>query len=175
MYIKDELFLALGTASTEVVLPRIMAKLTERRLLPHHHRVWWFRRDTRSTSTARPCTCRSACSSWRRPSASTCLGEQITAVLVLMLTSKGMAGVPGSSFLALSATVAAIGHCDPGCRGGAAAGCGPDHGLDAGVGEPARQLRRDLRGGELGGPLDKERMRKVLNGEDVPPLTRSIR
>jgi aerobic C4-dicarboxylate transport protein len=38
------------------------------------------------------------------------LGEQITAVLVLMLTSKGMAGVPGSSFLALSATVAAIGH-----------------------------------------------------------------
>jgi aerobic C4-dicarboxylate transport protein len=38
------------------------------------------------------------------------LGEQLTAMLVLMLTSKGMAGVPGSSFLALSATVAAIGH-----------------------------------------------------------------
>jgi aerobic C4-dicarboxylate transport protein len=38
------------------------------------------------------------------------LGEQITAALVLMLTSKGMAGVPGSSFLALPATVAAIGH-----------------------------------------------------------------
>jgi aerobic C4-dicarboxylate transport protein len=31
-------------------------------------------------------------------------------VLVLMLTSKGMAGVPGSSFLALSAAVAAVGH-----------------------------------------------------------------
>ncbi|WP_268958815.1 cation:dicarboxylate symporter family transporter [Nonomuraea aridisoli] len=28
VYVKDELFLALGTASTEVVLPRIMAKLT---------------------------------------------------------------------------------------------------------------------------------------------------
>lgn len=27
VYIKDELFLALGTASTEVVLPRIMTKL----------------------------------------------------------------------------------------------------------------------------------------------------
>jgi aerobic C4-dicarboxylate transport protein len=32
-------------------------------------------------------------------------GEQITALMVLMLTSKGMAGVPGSSFLPLSATV----------------------------------------------------------------------
>jgi len=37
------------------------------------------------------------------------LGQQLAAVGVLMLTSKGMAGVPGSSFLALSATAAAIG------------------------------------------------------------------
>ncbi len=37
------------------------------------------------------------------------LGQQLLAVLILMLTSKGMAGVPGSSFLALSATAAAIG------------------------------------------------------------------
>ena len=38
VYIKDELFLALGTASTEVVLPRIMVKLDRRRLLPDRHR-----------------------------------------------------------------------------------------------------------------------------------------
>jgi aerobic C4-dicarboxylate transport protein len=37
-YIKDEMFLALGTASTEVVLPRIMVKLTKRRLLAGDHR-----------------------------------------------------------------------------------------------------------------------------------------
>ena len=37
------------------------------------------------------------------------LGQQITVVLVLMLTSKGMAGVPGSAFLALSATASALG------------------------------------------------------------------
>ena len=35
--------------------------------------------------------------------------QQLAIVGVLMLTSKGMAGVPGSSFLALSATAAAIG------------------------------------------------------------------
>ncbi|GEM_PF-3443316 len=37
------------------------------------------------------------------------LGQQVTVVLILMLTSKGMAGVPGSAFLALSATAAALG------------------------------------------------------------------
>ena len=37
------------------------------------------------------------------------LGQQLTVVLVLMLTSKGMAGIPGSAFLALSATVSALG------------------------------------------------------------------
>ncbi|MGV2884101.1 cation:dicarboxylate symporter family transporter [Paenibacillus taichungensis] len=36
------------------------------------------------------------------------LGQEITILLVLMLSSKGMAGVPGSAFLALSATAAAL-------------------------------------------------------------------
>jgi aerobic C4-dicarboxylate transport protein len=37
------------------------------------------------------------------------LGQQLAALGVLMLTSKGMAGVPGSAFLALSATAGALG------------------------------------------------------------------
>ncbi|WP_125763651.1 cation:dicarboxylate symporter family transporter [Companilactobacillus hulinensis] len=37
------------------------------------------------------------------------LGQQITLVIVLMLTSKGMAGVPGASFVVLLATVSTIG------------------------------------------------------------------
>lgn len=37
------------------------------------------------------------------------LGQQITLVVVLMLTSKGMAGVPGASFVVLLATVSTIG------------------------------------------------------------------
>ncbi|MGW1162678.1 cation:dicarboxylate symporter family transporter [Streptomyces sp. NPDC002513] len=36
------------------------------------------------------------------------IGQQITALLVLILSSKGMAGIPGSAFLALSATVSAL-------------------------------------------------------------------
>lgn len=36
------------------------------------------------------------------------LGQEITILLVLMLSSKGMAGVPDSAFLALSATAAAL-------------------------------------------------------------------
>ena len=37
------------------------------------------------------------------------IGEQIVMLGVLMLTSKGMAGIPGSAFVALSATAAATG------------------------------------------------------------------
>jgi aerobic C4-dicarboxylate transport protein len=109
-YIKDEFFLALGTASTEVVLPRIMDKLmfagcsrtTTGLVVPTGYS---FNLDG-ATLYLSICVLFLAQSLGVNLS----LGEQITAVLVLMLTSKGMAGVPGSSFLALSATVAAIGH-----------------------------------------------------------------
>src|SRR6476646_10458877 len=103
VYIKDELFLALGTASTEVVLPRIMVKLTDAGcartvtglVVPTGYS---FNLDAATLFLAQAL------------GVDLSLGEQITAVLILMLTSKGMAGVPGSSFLALSATIAAIGH-----------------------------------------------------------------
>ena len=110
VYIKDELFLALGTASTEVVLPRIMDKLifagcsrtTTGLVVPTGYS---FNLDG-ATLYLSICVLFLA----QALGVDLSLGEQITAVLVLMLTSKGMAGVPGSSFLALSATVAAIGH-----------------------------------------------------------------
>ena len=110
VYIKDELFLALGTASTEVVLPRIMVKVenagcsrtTTGLVVPTGYS---FNLDG-ATLYLSICLLFLA----QALGVDLSLGEQITAVLVLMLTSKGMAGVPGSSFLALSATVAAIGH-----------------------------------------------------------------
>ena len=110
VFIKDELFLALGTASTEVVLPRIMEKLvfagcsrtTTGLVVPTGYS---FNLDG-ATLYLSICVLFLA----QALGVDLSLGEQITAVLVLMLTSKGMAGVPGSSFLALSATVAAIGH-----------------------------------------------------------------
>jgi aerobic C4-dicarboxylate transport protein len=110
IYIKDELFLALGTASTEVVLPRIMTKLTVSGcsrattglVVPTGYS---FNLDG-ATMYLSICVLFLA----QALGVHLSLGEQLAAILVLMLTSKGMAGVPGSSFLALSATVAAIAH-----------------------------------------------------------------
>lgn len=171
VYIKDELFLALGTASTEVVLPRIMTKLTNAGcsrtttglVVPTGYS---FNLDG-ATLYLSICVLFLA----QALGVDLSLGEQITAVLVLMLTSKGMAGVPGSSFLALSATVAAIGH---GAIPVAAVALllGADRIMDS------MRVSVNLLGNCVAtfvvaaweGQLDKERMRKVLAGEDVAPL-----
>ena len=171
VYIKDELFLALGTASTEVVLPRIMIKLnnagcsrtTTGLVVPTGYS---FNLDG-ATLYLSICTLFLA----QALGVDLSLGEQITAVLVLMLTSKGMAGVPGSSFLALSATVAAIGH---GSIPVAAVALllGADRIMDS------MRVTVNLLGNCIAtfvvanweGMLDKERMRAVLNGEAVAEL-----
>jgi aerobic C4-dicarboxylate transport protein len=92
-------------------------------------------------------------------------------VLVLMLTSKGMAGVPGSSFLALSATVAAIGH---GAIPVAAVALllGADRIMDS------MRVSVNLLGNCVAtmvvarweGQLDSERMNAVLRGDAVDAL-----
>jgi aerobic C4-dicarboxylate transport protein len=171
VYISDELFLALGTASTEVVLPRIMVKLenagcsrtTTGLVVPTGYS---FNLDG-ATLYLSICLLFLA----QALGVDLSLGEQITAVLVLMLTSKGMAGVPGSSFLALSATVAAIGH---GAIPVAAVALllGADRIMDS------MRVSVNLLGNCVAtfvvanweDQLDKDRMRRVLNGEDVGVL-----
>jgi len=171
VYIKDEFFLALGTASTEVVLPRIMTKLTNAGcsrtttglVVPTGYS---FNLDG-ATLYLSICVLFLA----QALGVNLSLGEQITAVLVLMLTSKGMAGVPGSSFLALSATVAAIGH---GAIPVAAVALllGADRIMDS------MRVSVNLLGNCVAtfvvaaweGQLDKDRMQRVLNGEEVVPL-----
>ncbi|MFT4126400.1 MAG: C4-dicarboxylate transporter DctA [Gordonia sp. (in: high G+C Gram-positive bacteria)] len=169
-YIKDELFIALGTASTEVVLPRIMAKLTYAGcsstttglVVPTGYS---FNLDGATLYL-------SICILFLAQALGIDLsfGEQITALLVLMLTSKGMAGVPGSSFLALSATVSAIGH---GAIPVAAVALllGADRIMDS------MRVSVNLLGNCVAsfviarweGELDGDRMRKVLDGELPPP------
>ncbi|MCZ8381021.1 C4-dicarboxylate transporter DctA [Mycobacterium sp. CPCC 205372] len=167
-YIKDELFLALGTASTEVVLPRIMDKLihagcshtTTGLVVPTGYS---FNLDG-ATLYLSICVLFLA----QALGVDLSIGEQVMAVLVLMLTSKGMAGVPGSSFLALSATVAAIGH---GAIPVAAVALllGADRIMDS------MRVSVNLLGNCVAtlvvarweGQLDAERMRSVLRGEDV--------
>lgn len=171
VYIKDELFLALGTASTEVVLPRIMDKLihagcsrtTTGLVVPTGYS---FNLDG-ATLYLSICVLFLA----QALGVDLSLGEQITAVLVLMLTSKGMAGVPGSSFLALSATVAAIGH---GAIPVAAVALllGADRIMDS------MRVSVNLLGNCVAtlvvarweGQLDSDRMRKVLRGEDIEDI-----
>ncbi len=171
LYTKDEFFLALGTASTEVVLPRIMTKLidagcsrtTTGLVVPTGYS---FNLDG-ATLYLSICVLFLA----QALGVDLSLGEQITAVLVLMLTSKGMAGVPGSSFLALSATVAAIGH---GAIPVAAVALllGADRIMDS------MRVSVNLMGNCVAtlvvarweGQLDIDRMRAVLRGEPVAPL-----
>ncbi len=171
VYTKDEFFLALGTASTEVVLPRIMTKLTNAGcsrtttglVVPTGYS---FNLDG-ATLYLSICVLFLA----QALGVDLSIGEQITAVLVLMLTSKGMAGVPGSSFLALSATVAAIGH---GAIPVAAVALllGADRIMDS------MRVSVNLTGNCVAtfvvaaweGQLDRDRMQKVLNGEPVAPL-----
>ncbi|USX56291.1 cation:dicarboxylase symporter family transporter [Lentzea sp. HUAS12] len=108
-YAREEFLLALGTASTESVLPRIMGKLVDAGcsraatglVVPTGYS---FNLDG-ATIYLSICTLFLA----QAFGVDLSLGQQLLAVGVLMLTSKGMAGVPGSSFLALSATAAAIG------------------------------------------------------------------
>ena len=38
------------------------------------------------------------------------LGQQLTLLAVLLITSKGAAGVTGSGFIVLAATLSAVGH-----------------------------------------------------------------
>lgn len=108
-YTREEFLLALGTASTESVLPRIMTKLTNAGcsrattglVVPTGYS---FNLDGAALYLSISLLFLAQAFSYNLD-----LGQQLAALGVLMLTSKGMAGVPGSAFLALSATAGALG------------------------------------------------------------------
>ncbi|MDD7834505.1 cation:dicarboxylate symporter family transporter [Paenarthrobacter sp. AB444] len=108
-YSREEFLLALGTASTESVLPRIMTKLTNAGcsrattglVVPTGYS---FNLDGAALYLSISLLFLAQAFGHNLD-----LGQQLAALGVLMLTSKGMAGVPGSAFLALSATAGALG------------------------------------------------------------------
>jgi aerobic C4-dicarboxylate transport protein len=108
-YTREEFLLALGTASTESVLPRIMTKLTSAGcsrattglVVPTGYS---FNLDGAALYLSISLLFLAQAFGYNLD-----LGQQLAALGVLMLTSKGMAGVPGSAFLALSATAGALG------------------------------------------------------------------
>jgi aerobic C4-dicarboxylate transport protein len=109
-YIKEELLVVLGTSSSETVLPRMMEKMenlgakksTVGLVIPTGYS---FNLDGTSIyltmaavfiaqATDTPMT----------------LMQQLTLLAVLLLTSKGAAGITGSGFIVLAATLSAVGN-----------------------------------------------------------------
>ncbi|HEY9107991.1 MAG TPA: dicarboxylate/amino acid:cation symporter [Roseateles sp.] len=163
-YIKEELFIVLGTSSSESVLPRMMAKLenlgvrksTVGLVIPTGYS---FNLDGTSIyltmaavfiaqATDTPMT----------------LMQQLTLLAVLLLTSKGAAGVTGSGFIVLAATLSAVG-------GVPVAGLALILGIDRFMSE-ARALTNLIGNGvatvvvgKWTGDLDTARLQAVLDNE----------
>ncbi|QDF98287.1 C4-dicarboxylate transporter DctA [Azoarcus sp. DD4] len=108
-YIKEELLIVLGTSSSESALPRIMAKLenlgvkksTVGLVVPTGYS---FNLD--GTSIYLTMAAVFIAQATNTPMDIT---QQITLLLVLLLTSKGAAGITGSGFIVLAATLSAVG------------------------------------------------------------------
>ena len=107
--LKDELILAYTTASSEAVLPRLMEKMEAfgcpkaitSFVIPTGYS---FNLDGSTLYQSIAALFIAQIYGIHLP-----LSAQINLVLVLMLTSKGMAGVPGASFVVLLATVGSLG------------------------------------------------------------------
>jgi proton glutamate symport protein len=107
--LKDELILAYSTASSETVLPRIMNKMEK---LGCPKGITSFVIPTGYSFNLDGSTLYQALAAIfiaQMYGIDLSIGEQISLVLVLMVTSKGIAGVPGVSFVVLLATLGTVG------------------------------------------------------------------
>jgi len=163
-YIKEELLIVLGTSSSEAALPRLMAKLenlgvrksTVGLVVPTGYS---FNLD--GTSIYLTMAAVFIAQATNTPLDIT---HQITLLLVLLLTSKGAAGVTGSGFIVLAATLSAVGHVP-------VAGLALILGIDRFMSE-ARALTNLIGNavatvvvGKWTGDLDTGRMKEVLSHE----------
>jgi len=163
-YIKEELLIVLGTSSSESVLPRMMAKLenlgvrksTVGLVVPTGYS---FNLD--GTSIYLTMAAVFIAQATNTPMT---LTQQLTLLGVLLLTSKGAAGVTGSGFIVLAATLSAVG-------GVPVAGLALILGIDRFMSE-ARALTNLIGNGvatvvvgKWTGDLDEKRMTAQLNNE----------
>jgi aerobic C4-dicarboxylate transport protein len=165
-YIKEEILIVAGTSSTETVLPRLMAKLEHLGcakpvvglVLPMGYS---FNLDGTSIYMAM-----SAIFIAQATNTHLTPAQQIGILGVLLLTSKGAAGVAGAGFVTLAATLSAIPVLP-------VAGLGLLLGIDPFMSR-ARSFT-NLIGNTVGtiaiarweGALDARRLNQVLNGETV--------
>ena len=110
LYIREELLIVLGTSSSEAALPRMMAKMeslgagksTVGLVIPTGYS---FNLD--GTSIYLTMAAVFVAQATNTPMT---LMQQVTLLAVLLLTSKGAAGVTGSGFVVLAATLSAVGN-----------------------------------------------------------------
>lgn len=163
-YIKEELLIVLGTSSSESVLPRMMEKMENLGadktcvglVIPTGYS---FNLD--GTSIYLTMAAVFIAQATNTPMT---LTQELTLLAVLLLTSKGAAGVTGSGFIVLAATLSAVGHVP-------VAGLALILGIDRFMSE-ARALTNLVGNGvativvaKWTGALDEERLQAGLNGE----------
>ncbi len=109
-YIKEELLVVLGTSSSEAALPSLMGKLEKAGcsepvvglVIPTGYS---FNLDGTSIYLTMAAVFLAQATNTPLD-----ISHQITLLLVLLLTSKGAAGVTGSGFIVLAATLPTVGH-----------------------------------------------------------------
>ena len=163
-YIKEELFIVLGTSSSESVLPRMIAKLENLGVkksvvglvIPTGYS---FNLDGTSIYLTM-----AAVFIAQATNTPLTLMQELTLLGVLLLTSKGAAGVTGSGFIVLAATLSAVGDVP-------VAGLALILGIDRFMSE-ARALTNLIGNGVATvvvgrwcGEVDLERMRRTLDRE----------
>jgi aerobic C4-dicarboxylate transport protein len=163
-YIKEELLIVLGTSSSESVLPRMMEKMENlgaRKSVVGLVIPTGYSFNLDGTSIYLTMAAVFIAQATDTPMS---LMQQVTLLLVLLLTSKGAAGVTGSGFIVLAATLSAVGHVP-------VAGLALILGIDRFMSE-ARALTNLIGNGvatlvvaKWTGGLDGERMRRQLDGE----------
>ena len=160
-YIKEELFIVLGTSSSESVLPRLMLKLEE--LGVEKSVVGLVVPTGYSFNLDGTAIYLTMAAVFIAQATNTPLDllQQLTLLTVLLLTSKGAAGVTGSGFIVLAATLSAVGHVP-------VAGVALILGIDRFMSE-ARSLTNLIGNGvatvvigKWCGQVDEERLKRLL-------------
>ncbi|MGW9210388.1 C4-dicarboxylate transporter DctA [Embleya sp. NPDC055664] len=166
-YMKDELLVVLGTSSSESVLPRVITKM-ENLGVPRQVAGLTVPGGY-SFNLDGTCIYLTLAALYVAQATDTplSLGQQLSLIAVLLLTSKGAAGVTGSGFVVLAATLSTVGHVP-------VAGIMLVFGIDRFMSE-CRALTNvcgnsvaSLVVASWEGVLDRERARKVLAG--VTPI-----
>lgn len=164
-YIKEELLIVLGTSSSESALPRMLDKMEKvgckksvvGLVIPTGYS---FNLDGTSIYLTMAAVFIAQATNSHMD-----IWHQITLLVVLLLSSKGAAGVTGSGFIVLAATISAVGHLP-------VAGLALILGIDRFMSE-ARALTNLIRNGvativvaKRVRQLDENQMRAVLGKKD---------